>query len=116
MRPKIGAASVRGERQIVIEADGQSFVARVLLRPLELHVHLPLQVLIKHNRSPVFFLELARSGRLWIAIRRGPLGPDPYFEAPFMDPLIQRAISCEARQQVTLARHVFPELLSARGA
>src|ERR1035441_1546961 len=61
--PQIGAEAVGGERQVVVEADRHLVIARSLLRALQLQSDLPLQVLVKHHRAPVFLAERAGGDR-----------------------------------------------------
>ena len=96
VRPQVGTAAIRRQRQIVIQADGQAFLDRVALGSAQLLVQLPLRVLVQKHGRALFLLETARRLRLGIAVLRGPVGPDPDFGMLFVDPLVERAVSSVA--------------------
>src|SRR6478672_4360398 len=58
VRPEVGAAAIRSERQIVIQTDGQLLLFGVCLNVGQLEIHLPLDVFVKQNGAPVFFGEI----------------------------------------------------------
>src|SRR5258708_1569925 len=111
--PKLRAETVGGQRQVMIQADGELLVARVLLCGGELKVDLPLPILVKQDGAPVFSPKGFGFSRLRIAKCLRPVRPQPNFRVAPVDPLIQRAIRGKAPQQFSLALDVLLKLESS---
>src|SRR5205085_1971440 len=103
VRPQVAAETIRGQRQIVIEADGKAPGARMLLDAGQLPVDLPLKILVKHYPTPMFLAEIHGFGRAGVLIWRRPVGPQPNIGLPEMQLLVERAVGGEFFQQVVLA-------------
>ena len=78
MRPQIRAAPIRGERQIVIQADGQSYVLGVLPAPRRVAGR-PATAPICRTRSAARCSrrKVATASAIRVLELFGPVGPDP---------------------------------------
>src|ERR1035441_10070668 len=101
--PQVGAETVRGERQVVIDSDGTAAVACFLLRPAQLDVDLPLDVLAQHHGAPAALAKGAGFGRCRVLVGRRPLRPDPHLRVAFVQGFVQRRVGGEFLEQLTFA-------------
>ena len=103
MGPEVAAEAVGGQGEIVVEADGQAPIARVLLGAGELQIDLPLQVLVEEDTAPVFLAEGRGFGAARVLVGRGPLGPEPDVGVEAVQVLIERAVGGEVFEECAFA-------------
>ena len=111
--PQVRAETVRGQRQVVVQTDGHSPVARPLLRLPQRGIDLPLQVLIKHDGAPVFLLESAGFRRCRLLAGLRPLGPVPDFGIETMQMLRPARSKWRSVPEVLLRRSRYASKLAA---
>src|SRR5581483_10654841 len=99
----------------MIETNGEAAVAGVLLRICQLAIDLPLHVLIKHDRTPMFLAECLGGGPLRVVELRRPLGPGPHLRVAAVKIFIERAVSGELLEKVALAGAEGFEISRPRG-
>ena len=89
--PKIGAETIGGQRQVVIEAHGKPARYGFGLGLRELEIQLPLQILVKQY-APFVFAPEARSGfRIRITELFRPILPRPHLRMLRVQPFVERS-------------------------
>src|SRR5579862_6487718 len=76
----------------------------------KLYLNLPLNVLMKQDRSPMFSSEDLGSLGFGILVLRRPLLPDPDIRIPAVEVFVQRAMNGIAVKEVPLVLKVLIEL------
>ncbi len=116
VRPQIGAKTIGGERQIVIQPDLQSALPGIPLGGGELQIQLPLNVFVKQHAAPVRLGKLERFGRSGIPIRKRPRRPVPDLRIGLMQALIEGRMQRELIQQAAFFVDVGLKLRRTIGA